>query len=95
MAIRWFGIRCAVLSNQNDDIRLSTSPFSGMPVGSTTSKAEILSEATISSVSSSRLYVSRTFPRYIRLGKRVSINASIHSSYFSPTRSKISSTCLT
>ena len=63
-----------------------------MPVGSTTSKADILSEATIRSRLSSRLYVSRTLPRYIRLGRRVSISASIRSSYVSPTRSKISST---
>ena len=43
-------------------IWLSTCPLKGMPLGSTTSNAEILSVATITSRSSPMLYTSRTLP---------------------------------
>src|SRR5574344_1781629 len=45
-------------------IWLSTCPLNGIPLGSITSNAEILSVATITIMSSLMLYTSRTFPWY-------------------------------
>ena len=52
----------AVRSNQNTDRPVRTLPLSGIGVGSTTSYAEMRSEATISR-RSPRSYISRTLPR--------------------------------
>ena len=46
--VRWFGIRWAVLPNQKFEIWQSISPLPGIGSGSTTSKAESRSLATIS-----------------------------------------------
>ena len=51
--IRWLGTMWAVLSNQNPEMRFRTFPLLGIPVGRTTSKAEMRSVAIINSVSSS------------------------------------------
>src|SRR5689334_13539476 len=53
---------CAVRANQNADRPVSTRPLSGIGVGSTTSNVEMRSDATSSSLSSSRAYSSRTLP---------------------------------
>ena len=47
MSMKWLGTTCSVLPNQKAEICESTAPLSGMPFGITTSKAEILSVATM------------------------------------------------
>ena len=59
---RWSGTRPPVSPNQKRDRPVSTRPLSGIGVGSTTSNAEMRSEATSSSRSSSSAYRSRTLP---------------------------------
>ena len=46
--IMWLGTTDSVASNQKADIWVSTQPLSGMPLGSTTSKADTRSVATSS-----------------------------------------------
>ncbi len=46
--MKWLGTMSLVRSNQKAEIRFRTSPLSAMPVGNTTSKAEMRSVATIS-----------------------------------------------
>ena len=58
------GQMSVVASKNLAAIWLSTCPLKGMPFGSTTSKAEIRSVATITIRSSLMLYTSRTFPWY-------------------------------
>src|SRR5690606_19539038 len=70
-AMKWFGTTPEMRSNHHAESRVSTSPFRGMPVGITTSSAEIRSVATMSS-RSPRSYVSRTFPRCARFGRSLS-----------------------
>ncbi|GIW15160.1 MAG: hypothetical protein KatS3mg063_1013 [Tepidiforma sp.] len=60
--MKWFGTTAPIRSNHQAESIVSTFPFPGIGVGSTTSSAEIRSVATISS-RSPRSYVSRTFPR--------------------------------
>ena len=68
--------RCpAVRSNQNTDRPVRTLPLSGIGVGSTTSYAEMRSEATISR-RSPRSYISRTLPRLWRVSPASSAAAS-------------------
>ncbi len=59
---RWFGTIEAVCENQNAESPVSTRPLSGIGVGSTTSNAEIRSEATSASSPSPASYSSRTLP---------------------------------
>jgi len=47
-SIRWLGTRPLVRANQTFEICVSTTPFSGIGVGRTTSKAESRSLVTIS-----------------------------------------------
>ena len=45
---KWLGTKWLVCRNQKADIRFKTNPLLGMPVGRTTSKADMRSVATIS-----------------------------------------------
>ncbi len=72
--IRWLAWKVSVCENQKIDSWVSTLPRSGMPLGSTWSKAEMRSVATISSLSALSSYVSRTLPRAKSLsGSSVSV----------------------
>ena len=53
LAVRWFGSSAAVRANQDRDRSVSTLPLPGMGSGRTTSNAEMRSDATNSSRSSS------------------------------------------
>ena len=56
------GQMSVVVSRNLAAIWLSTCPLKGMPLGNTTSNAEIRSVATITRISSLMSYTSRTFP---------------------------------
>src|SRR5579872_1824224 len=74
--IRWFDWKVSVCENQKMDSWVSTLPRSGIPPGSTWSKADRRSVATISSRSGPSSYVSRTLPRAKSLsGRSVSVRA--------------------
>src|SRR3954454_24246067 len=79
---RWFPTMSPVLANQCRDRPVRTRPLSGTPVGSTTSNAEIRSDATSVSEPSSRAYRSRTFPdlRYASasIGDRRGMRGPVH-----------------
>ena len=77
MATKWFGTMSFVRSNQKADIWHNTAPLSGTAVGSTTSKADIRSVATMRKCRSSSACVSLTLPRYTRLGRGDSFIATI------------------
>ena len=49
MQMKWLGMLPAVMANQKAEMLERTTPFSGMAVGRTTSKAEMRSVATMSS----------------------------------------------
>ena len=79
---KWFLIMEFVCSNQKQDILVSIFPLSGIPLGRTISKAEILSVAIISNNSSFNEYVSLTLPLLKEFGRFVCINATISINFF-------------